>query len=59
MVGGAVAPLCPFLRPPLHYIAPMLPSGPPSTFFLSTLTNKVITAKEKTRQAQHEDKRVS
>jgi len=40
-----------------HYTAPLLPSGPPSTFFPSAPTNKVIIAKEKTRQAQHKDKR--
>jgi len=39
-----------------HYTAPLLPSGPPITFFPSAPTNKVIIAKEKTRQAQHEIK---
>ena len=42
-----------------HYTTSLLPSGPPSTFFPSAPTNKVIITKEKTRQAQHEDKRVS
>jgi len=42
-----------------HYTAPLLPSGPPSMFFPSAPTNKVIIAKEKTRQAHHKDKRVS
>ncbi|QCD81801.1 hypothetical protein DEO72_LG2g2131 [Vigna unguiculata] len=39
------------------YTAPLLPSGPPSSCFPSALTNRVIIAKEKTKQAQHEDKR--
>jgi len=43
-----------------HYTSvALLPSGPPSTFFPFAPTNKVIITKEKTRQAQHEDKRVS